>query len=58
VTEGGFNYGTKLAVWDWIFGTAYLPEQKPPRYGLSGGVLFPRSYLQQVLFAFRSFKGA
>ncbi len=21
----GFNYGTKLAIWDWLFGTAYLP---------------------------------
>jgi hypothetical protein len=21
----GFNFGTKLAIWDWLFGTAYLP---------------------------------
>jgi sterol desaturase/sphingolipid hydroxylase (fatty acid hydroxylase superfamily) len=58
VTEGGFNYGTKLAIWDWIFGTAYLPETKPPCYGLSGGVRFPADYFKQILFAFRSFKGA
>ncbi len=30
----GRNFATKLAVWDWLFGTAYLPEHKPTRYGL------------------------
>jgi len=39
-TGYGFNYGTKLAFWDWIFGTAYLPARKPPGYGVSG-VGFP-----------------
>jgi sterol desaturase/sphingolipid hydroxylase (fatty acid hydroxylase superfamily) len=24
-TGTGFNFGTKLAIWDWMFGTAYLP---------------------------------
>lgn len=32
----GMNYATKLAIWDWIFGTAYLPAKKPPGYGVSG----------------------
>jgi sterol desaturase/sphingolipid hydroxylase (fatty acid hydroxylase superfamily) len=58
VTEGGFNYSTKLAIWDWIFGTAYLPETRPAGYGLSGGVVFPKGYLAQTLFAFRPFKAA
>jgi sterol desaturase/sphingolipid hydroxylase (fatty acid hydroxylase superfamily) len=57
VTEGGFNYGTKLAIWDRLFGTAYLPPgQKPPGYGLSGGVAFPRGYFAQLVFAFRPFE--
>ncbi|MCX7735546.1 MAG: sterol desaturase family protein [Candidatus Kapabacteria bacterium] len=31
----GQNFATKLAIWDWIFGTAYLPKnEKPIRYGL------------------------
>jgi sterol desaturase/sphingolipid hydroxylase (fatty acid hydroxylase superfamily) len=30
----GKNYGTKLAIWDHLFGTAYNPPQKPVRYGL------------------------
>lgn len=31
------NYSTKLAVWDWIFGTAFFPNpdlKKPKQYGL------------------------
>jgi sterol desaturase/sphingolipid hydroxylase (fatty acid hydroxylase superfamily) len=30
----GRNFATKLAIWDWLFGTAYLPPHKPARYGL------------------------
>jgi sterol desaturase/sphingolipid hydroxylase (fatty acid hydroxylase superfamily) len=30
----GRNFATKLALWDWIFGTAYLPASKPSGYGL------------------------
>jgi sterol desaturase/sphingolipid hydroxylase (fatty acid hydroxylase superfamily) len=39
-TGYGFNYSTKLAVWDWIFGTMYLPDKKPPGYGVAD-VAFP-----------------
>jgi sterol desaturase/sphingolipid hydroxylase (fatty acid hydroxylase superfamily) len=49
------NFATKLAFWDWIFGTAYLPGgQKPERYGLK--TLFPAQYVSQLLFAFRRFR--
>jgi sterol desaturase/sphingolipid hydroxylase (fatty acid hydroxylase superfamily) len=47
----GFNYGTKFAFWDWIFGTAHLPKEKPPGYGLSEP--FPDGYFQQTAYAFR-----
>jgi len=50
-TGYGFNYGTKFAFWDWIFGTAYRPDRKPPGYGLSED--FPEGYFRQLLFAFR-----
>jgi sterol desaturase/sphingolipid hydroxylase (fatty acid hydroxylase superfamily) len=30
----GKNYGTKLAIWDHLFGTAHRPATKPERYGL------------------------
>ena len=48
------NFATKLAIWDWIFGSAYLPEEKAEEYGLK--TFFPNNYLKQFIFAFRSFK--
>ena len=48
------NFATKLAIWDWIFGTAFLPETKPDEYGLKTN--FPKHYFMQTLFAFRTFK--
>lgn len=53
----GKNFSTKLAIWDWIFGTAYLPKDRKPRaYGLGDGVEFPKGYLAQHLYAFRPFE--
>lgn len=50
------NFATKLAVWDWIFKTAYLPTQeKPQYYGLSY-LNFPKRYIKQIFFAFRKFE--
>lgn len=40
------NFGTKFAIWDWIFGTAFLPDpniRKPKRYGLSDTPDYPLS---------------
>lgn len=40
------NYGTKLAVWDWMFGTAFLPDpdkRKPIKFGLSDTPDYPLS---------------
>jgi len=48
------NFATKLAIWDWIFGTAYLPPSKPDEYGLK--TYFPKNYFSQTLYAFRSFR--
>jgi sterol desaturase/sphingolipid hydroxylase (fatty acid hydroxylase superfamily) len=45
------NFATKLAIWDWLFGTAHHPGSKPRSYGLHGAD-FPRGYLRQVLHAF------
>ncbi|HMI61623.1 MAG TPA: sterol desaturase family protein, partial [Puia sp.] len=44
------NYSTKFAVWDWLFGTAYLPGRKKPlEYGLYYD--YPKDYFLQHLFA-------
>jgi len=51
--QGDMNFGTKLAIWDWLFGTGYLPADKPPSYGLTGGKPFPDGYLAQSLYALR-----
>ena len=49
------NFGTKFAIWDWIFRTAYFPKNKGPRfYGLSY-LNFPKNYFRQQLYAFRKF---
>lgn len=49
------NFATKLAIWDWLFGTAYLPEGvKAVDYGLK--TYFPEHYFKQTLYAFRTFK--
>ena len=55
ITEGGINFSTKLAFWDWMFGTAYLPRpKKPSGYGIPG-TDFPKGYIRQHLFALRRF---
>ena len=49
------NFATKLAIWDWIFGTAYFPEnQKAETYGLIS--TFPAHYIPQFFYAFRRFR--
>lgn len=48
------NFSTKLAIWDWLFGTAYRPHlKKPAGYGL--GEPFPSNYIAQHMYAFRPF---
>ena len=47
------NFGTKLAFWDLLFGTAYLPgARKPSGYGLIEGD-FPDGFVAQQLHPFR-----
>ncbi len=41
------NYSTKFAIWDWLFGTAYLPKHKPTKYGLYYD--YPKDYFLQHL---------
>lgn len=50
------NFATKFAIWDWIFGSAYLPvNKKASIYGLNK-LNFPENYFIQHLFAFRKFR--
>ena len=60
----GRNFATKLAIWDWLFGTAYFPDRgrrKAYRYGLSYVEYperFPLDYLVQQAYAFRRSLGS
>ena len=48
----GSNFSTKLAIWDWMFGTAYLPaDRRATGYGVR--TWFPKHYVAQTLYAFR-----
>ena len=46
------NFSTKLAIWDWMFGTAYFPSsRRATEYGVR--TWFPKHYVGQTLHAFR-----
>ena len=44
------NFGVIFSAWDWIFGTAYLPEPPPPHLGFPGVERLPRTFLGQALW--------
>lgn len=44
----GINFGLTLSVWDWIFGTAYIPKSgKNIRLGFPGMESYPKTFWQQ-----------
>ncbi len=47
------NFSTKFAIWDWLFGTAFLPDEKPGEYGLYYN--YPKDYFVQHIVAFKRF---
>lgn len=47
------NFALTLAIWDWLFKTAHIPnDQNPTRLGFSGDEAFPRSLWRQLLIPF------
>lgn len=56
IAPPGCNYATKIAIWDWIFGTAHLPDAKPASYGLGEGTDYPDGgWLAHHIAFFRPF---
>jgi len=55
------NYSTKIAAWDWIFGTGFLPSlqplkfyfPKPQMFGLP--YAYPNGFWDQLVYAFKRF---
>lgn len=47
------NYATKFSIWDWLFGTAFLPDEKPRSFGLPYS--YPGDYFLQHVFSVKRF---
>lgn len=47
------NFSVHATLWDWLFGTYYVPERWPQEYGLCGKRDVPSSWLRQFLYPFR-----
>lgn len=49
----GVNYGLTLAIWDYVFGTAYVPEERGDiALGFPGVEKFPEGFLEQAAYGF------
>lgn len=46
----GKNFGIVFSLWDWLFGTAEMPEGQPERLGFEGMERFPRSLPGRFLY--------
>jgi sterol desaturase/sphingolipid hydroxylase (fatty acid hydroxylase superfamily) len=53
--EADHNYGDTFIVWDVVFGTRYLPSDRPAPHevGIAGLEAYPKDWLGQVLAPFR-----
>jgi len=50
----GMNFGLTLSIWDYLFGTAYVPKSgRELEIGFPGDDTFPKSFGQQLLYPFR-----
>jgi sterol desaturase/sphingolipid hydroxylase (fatty acid hydroxylase superfamily) len=51
-SKGGGNFGVVLCVWDWLFGTAYVPQGQPLRLGFMGIEQYPRTLMLRLSYPF------
>ena len=52
--QTGVNFGLTLAIWDYIFGTAYIPHDgRDIRLGFPGIEEFPENFVQQSTHGFK-----
>jgi sterol desaturase/sphingolipid hydroxylase (fatty acid hydroxylase superfamily) len=57
ITPGtyGANFGVVLSLWDWVFGTAWMPDDgRTVALGFPGVEAYPRGFVGQLLAPFRS----
>ncbi len=50
------NFCVHSPLWDWLFGTLYMPGRWPERYGLSGSQGVPKSWAMQLMYPFWRYK--
>jgi lathosterol oxidase len=48
------NFAVHTPIWDTLFGTCYLPNRWPDRYGLSGPRDVPTRWVTQLVYPFQS----
>jgi sterol desaturase/sphingolipid hydroxylase (fatty acid hydroxylase superfamily) len=50
--EYGYNFGVVFCLWDWLFGTAYLPDDKeqPQQLGFEDMDNFPQGLLPRLSY--------
>jgi sterol desaturase/sphingolipid hydroxylase (fatty acid hydroxylase superfamily) len=55
IEEANTNFGQTISIWDWVFGTRFLPkDREPPRdIGIADLPNFPMTWWAQILAPFR-----
>jgi sterol desaturase/sphingolipid hydroxylase (fatty acid hydroxylase superfamily) len=55
IEEANTNFGQTISIWDWVFGTRFLPkDREPPRdIGIADLPKFPMTWWAQILVPFR-----
>ncbi len=51
------NFALTLSIWDWLFGTAYVPNHRPERLGFEGIENYPEELPGQWLAPFQALLG-
>lgn len=52
--RNGVNFGLTLSIWDYLFGTAYVPKHKSTgEIGFEGDENFPQRFWEQLKFPFK-----
>lgn len=48
--KGGQNFGIVFSIWDWVFGTAYMPAGQPERIGFEDDNKFPDNFFLRFIW--------
>jgi sterol desaturase/sphingolipid hydroxylase (fatty acid hydroxylase superfamily) len=53
--QKGMNFGISLSLWDYLFGTAYVPKSgKDIELGFQDDETFPEDFIAQQLYPFKN----